>query len=139
MKYLRFTTLGCKDIGIRKFEFLAKTQFFFFFFSATHPWPFSKSKFHHNSNRVNLVAPASPIECVLYLPNVPAIQYKLGPERLTRLGNSNALRLPVAHNKNNRSYKVTKYAWRIHLTFSFSLGCTRISKSFCLRKALKTF
>jgi len=31
------------------------------------------------------VAPASPIECLLYLPNVRAIQYKLGPERLTRL------------------------------------------------------
>ena len=32
---------------------------------------------------------------LLYLPNVRAIQYKLGPERLTRLGNSNVLRLPV--------------------------------------------
>ena len=47
------------------------------------------------SDRVNLVAPASPFECILYLPNVRAIQYKLGPERLTRLGNSNVLRLPV--------------------------------------------
>ena len=27
MKYQRFTTTGCKDIGIRKFEFLAKTPF----------------------------------------------------------------------------------------------------------------
>ena len=27
MKYLRSTTLGCKDIGIRKSEFVAKTQF----------------------------------------------------------------------------------------------------------------
>ena len=35
------------------------------------------------------------IECLLYLPNVQAIQYKLGPERLTRLGNSNVLRLPA--------------------------------------------
>ena len=48
------------------------------------------------SGRVNLVAPASPIECLLNLPNVRAIQYKLGPERLTRLGNSNT-RLPVAY------------------------------------------
>ena len=29
LKYLRFTTLGCKDIGIRKSEFVAKTQFLF--------------------------------------------------------------------------------------------------------------
>ena len=27
LKYLRFTTLRCKDIGIRKSEFVAKTQF----------------------------------------------------------------------------------------------------------------
>jgi len=27
LKYLRSTTLGCKDIGIRKSEFVAKTQF----------------------------------------------------------------------------------------------------------------
>ena len=44
-----------------------------------HPWPFSKSKFNLKSDRVNLVAPASPIKCLLYLPNVRAIQYKLGP------------------------------------------------------------
>ena len=61
----------------------------------THLWPFSKSKFNLKSDCVNLVAPASPIECLLYLPNVRAIQYKLGPEKLTQLGNSNALRLPV--------------------------------------------
>ena len=41
-----------------------------------------------NSDRVNLVEPASPIKCLLYLTNDRAIQYKLGPERLTRLGNS---------------------------------------------------
>ena len=44
----------------------------------------------------SLIAPASPLECLLYLPNVRAIQYKLGPERLNRLGNSNALQLPVS-------------------------------------------
>ena len=27
LKYLRFTLLSCKDIGIGKFEFVAKTQF----------------------------------------------------------------------------------------------------------------
>ena len=58
--------------------------------------PFSKSKFNLKSDHVNLVAPASPIECLLYLPNVRAVQYKLGPERLTRLIISNVLlRLPV--------------------------------------------
>ena len=60
-----------------------------------HLWPFSKSKFNLKSDRVNLVAPASPIKCLLHLPNVRAIQYKLGPEKLTQLGNSNVLRLPV--------------------------------------------
>ena len=48
------------------------------------------------SDRVHLGEPASPIECQLYLPNVRAIQYKLGPERLTRLGNSNVLGLPMS-------------------------------------------
>jgi len=27
LKYLKSTLLGCKDIGIRKLEFVAKTQF----------------------------------------------------------------------------------------------------------------
>ena len=49
-----------------------------------HPGPFSKSKFNLKSDRVNLVAPASHIECLLR-----EIQYNLGPKRLTRLGNSN--------------------------------------------------
>ena len=47
------------------------------------------------SDCVNLVAPASHIECFLHLPNVRTIQYNQGPERLIRLGNSNVLRLPV--------------------------------------------
>ena len=46
---------------------------------AHAPLPFSKSKFNLKSDRVNLVA--NPIECLLYLTNVHAIQYKLGPER----------------------------------------------------------
>ena len=37
-------------------------------------WPFSKSRFNLMSDRVNLIAPASPVECLLYLPNVRAIQ-----------------------------------------------------------------
>ena len=61
----------------------------------TRLWHFSKSKVNLKSDRVNLVAPASSIECFLYLTYVRAIQYKLGPEMLTRLGNSNVLRLPV--------------------------------------------
>ena len=65
-----------------------------FLFTLTHLWPFSKSKFNLKSECVNL-APACLIECLLYLPNVRAIQYKLGPERLTRLGYSNELRWPL--------------------------------------------
>ena len=63
-----------------------------------HLWPFSKSKFNLKSDRVNLVAPASPIYSPIYLTNVRALQYKMGPERLTRLGNSNVVRLPVTYN-----------------------------------------
>ena len=65
----------------------------------TYLKPFSKSKFSLKSDRVNLVAPSSPIECLLYLP----IQHKLEPERLTRLGNSNVLRLPVIYRKSDSS------------------------------------
>ena len=63
----------------------------------THLWHFSESKLNLKSDGVNLVAPASLIECLPCLPNVRAIQYKLGPERLSRLGNSNVLRLPVKY------------------------------------------
>ena len=87
-----------------------------------HRWPFSKSKFKLKSNRVNLVAPASPIECLLYLPNVRSIQYKLGLERLTRLGNSNVLRLPLRGRLNyltslvGQFYKINtrsvKFSWK---------------------------
>ena len=30
MKYQRFTPTGCRDIEIQKFDFVAKTQFFYF-------------------------------------------------------------------------------------------------------------
>jgi len=63
----------------------------------THLGAFSKSKFNLISDRVNCVAPANPIECVPYLPNIREIQYKLGLERLTRLGNSYVIRLPVIY------------------------------------------
>ena len=67
------------------------------FLRHTHLSPFSKSKINLKCARFNLVAPASPIECLIYLPNVRAIQYQLGPERLARLGNSNVL--PVGRHK----------------------------------------
>ena len=35
----------------------------------TYRWPFYKSKFNLKSYHVNLVEPASPIECLLYFPN----------------------------------------------------------------------
>ena len=53
------------------------------------------------SDRVNLVALASSSEGLLYLPNVRAVLYKLGPERLTRVGNSNVLRLHVTKEEFN--------------------------------------
>ena len=37
--------------------------------TLTHFWPSRKRKFNLKSDRVNLVAPVSPIECLLYLPN----------------------------------------------------------------------
>ena len=95
----------------------------------TPAWPFSKSKFNLMSDRVNLVAPASPIECLLYLPNVRAIQYKLWPERLTRLGNSNVLRLPVdqderfQHNNILRSHEPKRYILSIKNLSKLSLIC----------------
>ena len=46
------------------------------------------------SDRANLFAPASPVDCLFLQPDVRAVQYKLEPERLTRIGNSNVLRLP---------------------------------------------
>ena len=42
------------------------------------------------SDRVNLVAPASPVYRAQY-------SYKLGTGRLTRLGNLNVIRLPVVY------------------------------------------
>ena len=62
----------------------------------THLWPFSNCKLNLKSDRVNLVAPAMSywVSGFIY-PMSEAIQYKLGPETLTRLGNSNVLQLPV--------------------------------------------
>ena len=39
--YLRSTTLGCKDIRIRKSEFVAKTQFFYLDLTSFHTYIFS--------------------------------------------------------------------------------------------------
>ena len=41
-----------------------------------HLRPFRKSEFNLKSDRVNLVAPVSPTECLFYLPNVQVKQYK---------------------------------------------------------------
>ena len=90
--------------------------FYFIHKHCPHLWPLSKSKFNLKSDRVNLVAPASPI-LLLYLPNVRAIQYKLGPERLTRLGNSNVLRLPVIACNQTFSIKVN-----LHLIKNIPVG-----------------
>ena len=60
------------------------------------------------------------IECLLYLPNVRAIQYKLrvGPEKWTRLGNTNVLRLPVGQSKivvwQNQTYKEYNFQYKHH-------------------------
>ena len=64
------------------------------------------TNFNLKSDHLNLVAPAIPIECLLYLLNFRAIKYKLGPERLTRFGDSNVVRLPVQHYRQN--YTVEK-------------------------------
>ena len=80
---------------LKSFMFIDHNFFYYRAFENTHLCPFNKSKFNLKSDRVNLPAPVSPIKCLVYLTNVRAIQYKLGPERLTRLGNSNLLRLPV--------------------------------------------
>ena len=67
---------------------------------------------------------SSPIECLLCLANVRAKQYKLGPERLTRLGNSNVPRLPVNY-----------LSFFIIIMLTFFVSCIPISfivKSFWL-------
>ena len=60
---------------------------------------FRKSKLNLKSDRVNLVAPASPVH------------YKLGLERLTRLGYSNVLRLQVVKNKKTQFFESTPDNW----------------------------
>ena len=80
-----------KDIHVSEnlikylFKLVGKGMQHLLMFHFHAPWPSSKSRVNLKSNRVNLVAPNIPIECQLYLPNVRAIQYKLGLEKLTRL------------------------------------------------------
>ena len=95
----------------------------------THLWSFSKSKFNLKSDRVNLVAPASSIECLIYLPYIRAVQYKLGPERLTRLGNSNVPRLPV------RSKVLGPLRWDYKINILHYLEKNKIKK----KKNIKVF
>ena len=77
-------------------------------------------RFNLKSYRVNLVAPASSIECLLYLPNVQAIQYELGPERLTRVGNSNILRL---RGKLVHQIRIFFTAWQCNDYIDFGRQC----------------
>ena len=83
----------------------------------------SKSKFNLKSDHVNLVAPASPIKCLLYLPNVLTTQYKLRPERLTRLGNSNVLRLPSRQTLGSQDGLVQVNRYAVWLHFRKSVYC----------------
>ena len=69
---------------LKYFMFINHNFFYYRALENTHLWPFNKSKFNLKSDRFNLPAPVSPITCQAYLTNVRAIQYKLGPERLTR-------------------------------------------------------
>ena len=82
--FLQFNHFLHKTISFDKIflknQFPKFPSFHFFFFlsemsepSITHLWPCSKSKLNLKSDRVNLVVPASPIECLLYLLNVRAI------------------------------------------------------------------
>ena len=48
LKYQRFTFSGCKDIDIRKFEFLAKTQFLYVDISCNNDQNYSVD-LEHNS------------------------------------------------------------------------------------------
>ena len=103
---------------------------------STNLWPFSKSKFNIKSDRVNLVEPASPIECLLHLPNDRAIQYKLGPEKLTRLGNSNVLRLPVLpyfmYLMYNIVYYVSPYVQYCVSHVQYRILCFPLRKILCI-------
>ena len=82
---------------------LTKVIFYLYIF-YTYLWPFSKSKINLKSDRINLVAPACPIECLLYPMQCQSDTVQLlRSERLTRLGNSNVLRLPV-FNQLNKKY-----------------------------------
>ena len=135
-KKLNLFVLNFKRTSHMDTRFKAKLQKLFCFFcqkvwfdqyrivvssNDTHLWPFSKGKFSLKCDSVNLVAPASPNECLLYLPNVQSIQYKLGPERLTRIGNSNVLRLPVMETfilSEGERYRVTHKEWEFRDDFT---------------------
>ena len=57
LKYQRPTPSGCKDIGIRKFEFVAKTQFLCAFFlnnKNRHYFIFSGQHFFHFNHKSSL-------------------------------------------------------------------------------------
>ena len=91
--------------------------FYFIHKHCPHLWPLSKSKFNLSLTASTLLHRLVLFYCLLYLPNVPAIQYKLGPERLTRLGNSNVLRVPVIACNQTFSIKVN-----LHLIKNIPVG-----------------
>ena len=101
----------------------------------THTWPFSKSKFNLKPDRVNLVAPASPIECLLYLPDVRAIQYKLGPARKFKCTTATrALTdLPQIWIGDLGKHTEMFLAWFLHFKFSGSTFIVKNSKNRDLR------
>ena len=108
---LRMMAVEAVDVLSNEFDkatsrSLTKVIFYLYIF-YTYLWPFSKSKLNLKSDRVNLVAPALVLLSVCFTQcNARAIQYKLGPERLTRLGNSNVI---------NRTKNIPKYNSTINM------------------------
>ena len=52
LKYQRFTSFGCRNIGIRKLGFVAKTQFLYFIFDLFIYIPSAQSFWRKIRNRV---------------------------------------------------------------------------------------
>ena len=57
LNYQKFTPSGCKDIGLRKYEFVAKTRFFLFKSVSINNYNFSLKSIsaHVEYNRLKLV------------------------------------------------------------------------------------
>ena len=76
----------------------------------THLWAFSKSKFYIKSDRVNLVAPASHIECLFYLPGdtVQTGTGKVDPTRKFKCTTTARGLICLETNKANEQNEITK-------------------------------